>query len=85
MTLSYAIFYDFSITLITKITEVKHSIAKMIESLKKCTCTNVDQNYYLFDYYDEVLEDIGQAADIDFSTKIRTLQQIKKNISETKI
>jgi len=67
------------------ITEGKHSITKMIESLKKCTCTNVDQNYYLFDYYDEVLEDIGQAADIDFSTKIRTLQQIKKNISETKI
>jgi transposase len=67
------------------ITEGKHSITKMIESLKKCTCTNVDQNYYLFDYYDEVLEDIGQATDIDFSTKIRTLQQIKKNISETKI
>ncbi|MDW7663218.1 MAG: transposase, partial [Bacillota bacterium] len=67
------------------ITEGKHSITMMIESLKKCTCTNVDQNYYLFDYYDEVLEDIGQTADIDFSTKIRTLQQIKKNISETKI
>lgn len=65
--------------------EGKHSITKMIESLKKCTCTNVDQNYYLFDYYDEVLEDIGQATDIDFSTKIRTLQQIKKNISETKL
>ena len=56
----------------------------MIESLSRCTCTNVDQNYYLFDYYDEVLADIGQATDIDFSTKIRTLQQIKKNISETK-
>ncbi len=67
------------------IIEGKHSITKMIESLKKCTCTNVDQNYYLFDYYDEVLEDIGQATGIDFSTKIRTLQQIKKNISETKI
>lgn len=65
-------------------TEGKHSITKMIESLKKCTCTNVDQNYYLFDYYDEVLADIGQATNIDFSTKIRTLQQIKKNISETK-
>lgn len=67
------------------ITEGKHSITKMIESLKKCTCTNVDQNYYLFDYYDEVLADIGQATNVDFSTKIRTLQQIKKNISETKI
>ena len=62
----------------------KYSITKMIDSLKKCSCTNVDQNYYLFDYYDEVLQDIGLATEVDFSTKIRTLQQIKKNISETK-
>lgn len=63
----------------------KYSITKMIDSLKKCSCTNVDQNYYLFDYYDEVLKDIGSVTNVDFSTKIRTLQQIKKNISETKI
>jgi|LGOV01.1.fsa_nt_gb transposase len=62
----------------------KYSITKIINSLKKCSCTNVDQNYYLFDYYDEVLQDIGVAINVDFSTKIRTLQQIKKNISETK-
>jgi len=62
----------------------KYSITKMIDSLKKCSCTNVDQNYYLFDYYDEVLQDIGSATNVDFSTKIRTLQQIKKNVSETK-
>jgi transposase len=62
----------------------KYSITKIINSLKKCSCTNVDQNYYLFDYYDEVLHDIGLATNVDFSTKIRTLQQIKKNISETK-
>lgn len=64
--------------------EGKYSITKIINSLKQCTCTNVDQNYYLFDYYDQVLEDIGKATNVDFSTKIRTLQQIKKNISETK-
>ena len=62
----------------------KHSISKIINSLKKCSCTNVDQNYYLFDYYDKVLQDISLVTNIDFSTKIRTLQQIKKNISETK-
>ena len=62
----------------------KYSITKIINSLNKCTCTNVDQNYYLFDYYDEVLQDIESVTNIDFSTKIRTLQQIKKNISETK-
>ena len=64
--------------------EGKYSITKIINSLKQCSCTNVDQNYYLFDYYDQVLEDIEKATNVDFSTKIRTLQQIKKNISETK-
>jgi len=64
--------------------EGKYNITKIIDSLKKCSCTNVDQNYYLFDYYDEVLQDIETATKVDFSTKIRTLQQIKKNISETK-
>lgn len=62
----------------------KHSITKMIDSLKKCTCINIDQNHYIFGYYDEVLADISEATDIDFSTSFRTLQQIKKNISETK-
>jgi transposase len=64
--------------------EGKYSITKIINSLKQCSCTNVDKNYYLFDYYDQILEDIGHVTNVDFSTKIRTLQQIKKNISETK-
>ncbi|WP_422487381.1 IS1634 family transposase [Gudongella sp. DL1XJH-153] len=72
------------VRILEHITHGKHSITKMVESLRSCTCTNVDQNYYIFDYYDEVLADIGKATNIDFSTKIRTLQQIKKNISETK-
>ena len=62
----------------------KYSITKIINSLNKSTCTNVDQNYYLFDYYDEILRDIESVTNIDFSTKVRTLKQIKKNISETK-
>jgi transposase len=62
----------------------KYSITRMIESLEKCTCTNIQQNYYLFDYYDEVLADISKTLNLDFSTKIQTLQEIKKNISKTK-
>ena len=34
---------------------------------------------YLFDYYDEVLRDIGAALGIDFSKRIRTLGEIKCN------
>jgi len=62
----------------------KYSITKIIDSLKKCSCTNINKNYYVFNYYDEVLKDIGAVTNVDFSTEIRTLQQIKKNISETK-
>lgn len=62
----------------------KHSITKIINSLKKCSCTNIAKNYYLFDYYDEVLQDIEIATSIDFSTEIRTLQQIKKIFQKLK-
>lgn len=62
----------------------KYSVTKLLDSLKKSTCTNVSQNYYVFDYYDEVLKDISSATNVDFSTKTRTLQQIKKEISKTK-
>mgnify|MGYP004551792303 CR=1 FL=1 len=34
--------------------------------------------YYLFDYYDAVLKDIGRVTNIDFSLKNRNLQEIKK-------
>ncbi|MEA3424528.1 MAG: transposase [Bacillota bacterium] len=70
--------------LLEHVTDHQYNITKMIESLQKSSCTNVQQNYYLFDYYDEILDCIGRALNVDFSTKIRTLQQIKKNISETK-
>ena len=40
-------------------TDHKYSIGKLLESLRKCECSHVSENYYLFDYYDEVLRDIG--------------------------
>lgn len=62
----------------------KYSITKIINSLTKCNCTNIRKNYYLFDYYNVVLQDISTTTNVDFSPEIRTIQQIKKNISETK-
>ena len=44
----------------------------------------MQQNYYLFDYYDEVLKDIGKVTDIDFGKRIRTLGEIKKVLAKTK-
>lgn len=65
-------------------TDHKHSITKLLESLGKAECTYVQQNYYLFDYYDEVLKDIGISFDIDFSKRIRSLGEIKKIFADTK-
>jgi hypothetical protein len=41
-------------------------------------------NYYLFDYYDDVLKDIGKEFGIDFSKRIRSLGEIKKISADTK-
>ena len=56
----------------------KYSAGKLLETLSKAQCCLIQQNYYLFDYYDDVLKDIGMAVDIDFSKRIRTLGDIKK-------
>ena len=64
--------------------EHKYSIGHMLKSLRKAECTHIKQNYYLFDYYDDVLEDIGNVFGIDFSKKIRSLGEIKKIIADTK-
>ena len=46
--------------------ERKYSIGTILESLSKAKCSLIQQNYYLFDYYDEVLKDIERVTDIDF-------------------
>lgn len=62
----------------------KYSVGKILDSLSKCNCSNYHENYYLFDYYDIVLKDIGNILNINFSLKNRTLQDIKKNLSCSK-
>lgn len=64
--------------------EKKYSVSKILESLSKCNCSNIQENYYLFDYFDTVLKDISLATNIDFSLKNRTLQDIKKILGTTK-
>ena len=64
--------------------ERRYSIGRLLEALSKAQCSLVQQNYYLFDYYDEVLKDIGTAMDIDFAKRIRTLGEIKKVLADTK-
>lgn len=62
----------------------KYSVEKILESLGKCNCYNIEENIYRFNYYDAVLADISQIIDIDFSLKNRTLKSIKKIFSDVK-
>lgn len=77
-------FVSLTIARILEMKLKKYSVGRLLEALSKAQCTLVQQNYYLFDYYDEVLKNIGIALDIDFSKRIRTLGEIKKTIANTK-
>lgn len=65
-------------------TERRYSISKLLESLGKSECSQIQQNYYLFDFYDEVLKTIGDSFEIDFSKQILSLGDIRKILSSTK-
>ena len=62
----------------------KYSVEKILDSLKKCNCHNLEENIYRFNFYDTVLKDIGNVIDIDFSLENRTLQDIKKILGNSK-
>lgn len=62
----------------------KYSSGQILDSLSKAECSLLQQNYYAFDYYDEILKDIGDITGIDFGKRIRTLGDIKACLASTK-
>ena len=64
--------------------EHKYSAGRILESLSKANCSLIQQNYYMFDYFDEVLKDIGDLMNIDFAKRVRTLGEIKQTLADTK-
>ena len=64
--------------------EHKYSTGRIIDSLSRAECSLLQQNYYVFDYYDEVLKDIENVTNIDFSKRLRTLGEIKQVIADSK-
>ena len=51
--------------------EHKYSTGRIIDSLSRAECSLLQQNYYVFDYYDEVLKDIGNITNLDYSRHSR--------------
>ncbi|MDC7249903.1 MAG: IS1634 family transposase, partial [Sphaerochaetaceae bacterium] len=62
----------------------EYSSKKLAKSMKLASGTLIESGYYAFDYYDEILEKLGNELDIDFSKKYLKLNQIKKIIGKTK-
>ena len=62
----------------------KYAVQTITESLRKCECSLMDKNVYLFDYYDEVLKTVGEDLGINFGLQTRTLQEIKRELGNTK-
>ncbi len=64
--------------------EHRYTISQLLESLNKSECTHLQANHYLFDYYDDVLNDIGNVFDVDFSKRVRSIGEIKNILANTK-
>lgn len=65
-------------------TQHRYSTKTLIEEMKNITGTYVDENYYMFDYFNETIKDMGNAVGIDFSKRFMTLGEIKKILAQTK-
>jgi transposase len=60
------------------------SVGKIAESLSKASGSHIDENWYLFDYADEVTQALREKTGIDLSKKFMTLGEIRQLIGETK-
>ena len=65
-------------------TEFRFSAGKLVDSLNAYSGSKLEENLFVFDYRDEVLDAVGQVCDIDFTLKYRTLGDIKKILAKHK-
>ena len=64
--------------------ERKHTVKQIRESLINYSCSYLDQNYYLFDYRDDVIKTMEDTFKLDLGKKIMTTAEIKKILQYTK-
>ena len=72
------------IRLIGKKTGRKYSPEKIISCLNNISCSNEQDNLYLFDYRSKISDAIGNALGIDFTKKRLRRAEIKNILAESK-
>lgn len=56
----------------------RHTVRQIRNSLASYSCSYLDQNYYLFDYRDDVIITMEKTFGLDLSKKIMPLSEIKR-------
>ena len=62
----------------------KYTLPELLEAINKYNCILIQQNYYLFTYYDNIIDDIGERMNIDLNVRIRTLKEIRQIFAQIK-
>jgi hypothetical protein len=70
--------------LLQKQTERRFSCDRIVDCLKRISCSREQENIYLFNYRSEISDAIGKALGIDFSKKRLRLNEIKAIIARSK-
>jgi hypothetical protein len=60
------------------------NVEKIIDTLRQVECSHIEQNYWLFDFANEVTDDINTVFGTNIGVKIMTLGEIKKNLGIVK-
>ena len=70
--------------LLQKQTRHRYSCEKITDCLNRISCSNEQENIYLFDYRSDISDEIGKAFAIDFSKKRLRLSELKNIIATCK-
>lgn len=62
----------------------KYSIPSIVKSLKKASGSHLEENWYVFDYADEITKVINEILGVDLNRKYLRLGEIKKILGSTK-
>src|SRR4030043_740776 len=63
----------------------KYSIPRIVESLNRASGSRLEENWFVFNYADEITRSVGELLGVDLSRKYLILGEIKKILGATKI
>ena len=70
--------------LLAKLLRNRFAVGKIAESLAKASGSHMDENWYLFDYGDEVTTSVLENMGIDLGREFMGLGEIRELIGDTK-